>query len=183
MLKIYLTDLAAYNKGYLYGEWIELPQNQSMLNDKLHKILKDGEALCYMECGYYEKHEEYFITDYKWDDVEIFEVDEYEHLFELNKRLEELEALEPYDHKAVSFLLSHGIANDIYDAIEKADDVVIHQNYDMSDIAYDFIRDNYNIHDLSPIIANHIDYNGIGRDLEYDGTYYEVGNDIYEYIS
>lgn len=27
MLKIYLTDLSAYNKGYLFGEWISLPSD------------------------------------------------------------------------------------------------------------------------------------------------------------
>ncbi|MFW3398472.1 antirestriction protein ArdA, partial [Aliarcobacter butzleri] len=56
MLKIYFTDLASYNKGYLYGEWIDLPCNN--LQDILEKLLKASSALCFIEEGYYEEHEE-----------------------------------------------------------------------------------------------------------------------------
>lgn len=87
-----------------------------------------------------------------------------------------------HELKAIAFLLSESLATDIDDAISKADDVRIYENQTMEDIAYDLIQDCYNIHELSPIIANHIDYEGIGRDLEMDGSYFEVGNDIYEYV-
>jgi antirestriction protein len=71
---------------------------------------------------------------------------------------------------------------DVEDAISKTDDVIVHENKTMEDVAYYLIQDCYNIHELSPIIANHIDYDGIARDLEMDGTYFEMGNDIFEYI-
>ena len=50
MLQIYLTDLSAYNKGYLFGEWISLPCDD--LENKLSKILKAGEAMCFIEENY-----------------------------------------------------------------------------------------------------------------------------------
>ena len=31
MCSIYLTDLAAYNNGYLVGEWLELPLSSNEL--------------------------------------------------------------------------------------------------------------------------------------------------------
>ncbi len=33
MLNIYITDLAAYNKGFLYGEWIRLPMSDDNLSE------------------------------------------------------------------------------------------------------------------------------------------------------
>lgn len=49
MLEVYLTDLAAYNKGFLIGEWITLPCED--LEDKLKKILDQGSCLCFLEEG------------------------------------------------------------------------------------------------------------------------------------
>ena len=103
MLKIYLTDLSAYNKGYLFGEWISLPCDN--LEEQLSKILRAGEALCFLECGYYEKHEEYFITDWEWEDVELFEINEYEDIFKLNETLFRLTSYSNYQLKAIRFLL------------------------------------------------------------------------------
>jgi len=181
MLKIYITDLAAYNKGYLFGEWISLPCEN--MKDELDKIIKGGEALCFMQEGYYEKHEEWFISDYEWEDIDIFEVTEYEDIFTLNKQLEKLEECSSYDLKAISFLLNDGIVNDLDEAIIKACDVIIHENTRLEDYAYALIKELYCTDTLPPIIANHIDYDSIARDLEIEGNYTVVGNDIYEYIS
>ena len=40
----------------------------------------------------------------------------------------------------------------------------------------------YNINEIPSIIANHIDYDGIARDLEMDGNYHCAGSDVFEYI-
>lgn len=180
MLNIYLTDLSAYNKGYLIGEWINLPNGN--LGQVLNKILKSGEALCFLECGYYELHEEYFITDFEWEEVAIFSIGEYENLEELNSKLELLQDLSISEQKAVKFLLEQNFATDITDAISKVDDVLIHENSSLSDVAYDLINECYDIDKLPSIIANNIDYDSIARDLEIEGRFYEVDSDIYEYI-
>jgi antirestriction protein len=181
MLKIYLTDLASYNKGYLYGEWISLPCNS--LQDKLDKLLKASEALCFIEEGYYEIHEEYFITDYEWEDVDLFEVGEYENIFELNNNLELLNDCSNYQLKAVKYLLDETIAKNIADALNKVDDVIIYENQTMKDLAYDLIHELYSIDTLPSILANNIDYDGVARDLEMDGRYSEIDDDIYEYVN
>lgn len=164
MLNIYLTDLSAYNKGYLIGEWINLPNGN--LGQALEKILKSGEALCFLECGYYELHEEYFITDYEWEEVDIFSVSEYENLKELNSKLELLQNLSLTEQKIVKFLLEQNLVNDIPDAISKIDDVVIYENSSLSDVAYDLINECYDIDKLPSIITNNIDYDSIANDLE-----------------
>lgn len=177
MLEIYLTDLQSYNEGDLVGKWITLPLSDKDLANAITDVLSEGEATSGSD-----NHEEFFITDYAWEDVEFFSIDEYENIYELNKKLQQLQEVDSYKHKAVAFLLSEGLAYDLDDAIYKAEDVIVHENQTMEDVAYDLIQDCYNIHELSPIIANHIDYEGIGRDLEMDGTYFEVGSDVYEYV-
>lgn len=77
MLEVYITDLSAYNQGYLLGEWVTLPLEAEQLAKKIEGILYCGSSLCFMENGYYEKHEEYFVTDYEWSDIDLFDIDEY----------------------------------------------------------------------------------------------------------
>ena len=179
MLKIYLTDLSAYNKGYLFGEWISLPSDN--LDEQLSKILKAGEAMCFIEEGYFEKHEEYFITDFEWDDIELFEIGEYENIFNLNEQLKLIENCTNNELKAIAFLLGEQISLNLEDAYYKADDVIIYENQTMEDIAYDLMQELYNADTLPSIIANHIDYDSIARDLELEGNYRIIGNDVYEY--
>jgi antirestriction protein len=177
MLEIYITDLQSYNEGDLVGEWITLPLTDKDLANEISKVLHAGTAISNSN-----NHEEYFISDWNWQDVEFFTVEEYDNIFELNEKLQAIKDVDSYKHKPIAFLLSEGLASDLDDAISKADDVIVHENKTMEDVAYYLIQDCYNIHELSPIIANHIDYDGIARDLEYDGTYFEVGNDVFEYV-
>ena len=177
MLQVYLTDLAAYNAGSLVGRWVQLPLDTFELSQAISEVLTEGEYAIGEE-----DHEEYFITDYEWDDIDIKEIDEYENLYELNGELKLLSDLSKEKLKAVKFLLDEGITSDIGDAISRADDVTIYHNYCMEDVAYDFIDSTYNLKDLPELIANNIDYDGIARDLEQDGTYWEIGGNVYEYI-
>jgi len=177
MLKIYLTDLAAYNSGALIGKWISLPMSEETIQMAINEVLCEGETITQEE-----NHEEYFITDYEWDDLEFCEVDEYENIFELNSNMELLSGLEPHKLKSVAFLLDEGITVDIEDAIQRSEDVIIHEDQTIEDVAYSLLEDCYGVYKLEPIIANNIDYEGVARDLEYDGTYFEKGGDVFEYI-
>jgi antirestriction protein len=179
MLKIYLTDLAAYNKGYLFGEWVSLPSDN--INKTLAKILRAGEAMCFIEESYFEKHEEYFITDYEWEDIELFKICEYENIFSLNETLFRLEQLNQSELKAIRFLLSEQIASNLKDAITKVDNVTIYENQAISDVAYELLNECYDLDKLPNIITSHIDYDGIARDLELDRNYTVIENDVYEY--
>jgi antirestriction protein len=176
MLQVYLTDLAAYNAGSLVGRWVQLPITGFELSQAISEVLTEGE---YAVNG--ENHEEYFITDYEWDDIDLKEIDEYENIYDLNDELKLLGDLDKEKLKAVKFLLDEGITLDIEDAISRAEDVIVHHNYTMEDVAYDLLHECYNLKDIPPLIANNIDYDGIARDLEYDGTYWEIGGDVYEY--
>jgi antirestriction protein len=177
MLNVFLTDLQAYHEGHLVGRFITLPISENKLAQAISEVLRDGEAIVGSN-----NHEEFFLTDWEWGDVEFFTVGEYDNIFELNAKLLKLEDVEACKHKAMAFLLSEGLAMDVEDAIRKADDVRVYEGQSMEDIAYDLLQECYGVDTLPSIIANHIDYGGIARDLEMDGTYFEMGNDIFEYI-
>jgi len=179
MLKVYLTDLEAYNNGALVGKWIELPMSEDELNQELKEVLEQGKQTVN---GY--NHEEYFITDYEWEDISIFEVGEYSSLIKLNEQIEQLQELNQEQLKAVEFLLDEQLVKDMAEAIEKVDDVIIYQDQSMCDIAYNLIEECYSTDNIPSIISHHIDYKAIGDDLLLDGSYF-VGNDgdIIKYVA
>lgn len=173
-MRVYLTDLKAYNEGNLVGEWLELPINDLDLQSKLTEILERGSKLS----GYGEKHEEYFITDYECDVVSI---DEYANLDTLNEMASIISRLDEDEKRAINFLMSNHIVRDFDEALDKLDEVIIHEDSSMEDIAYNLIQDCYGLDNVPEIIANNIDYESIGRDLSMDGCYFEEGNTIFEY--
>lgn len=59
-VKSYITDLSAYNQGFLIGKFCSLPMDSDELKEKITDILKEGAKVC----GDRE-HEEFFITDYE----------------------------------------------------------------------------------------------------------------------
>lgn len=178
MLNIYLTDLQAYNEGHLVGKWITLPLTPFELSQAISEVLNEGEFYSGTD-----NHEEYFITDWDYANFEFNDIEEYTDVYKLNEELQELRFKTDSELKAIEFLLQHQLALDIEDAISKVDDVRVYENQSMEDVAFDLIQELYDADvQLPSIIANNIDYEGIARELEYDNTYYEVGNDVFEYI-
>ena len=175
-MRIYITDLEAYNNGHLVGSWYQLPMNEDLLAESIEDVLREGRDTC----GDSHFHEEYFITDYECDYMSI---DEYSNIDKLNEVAEAMEDINEDGVKAINFLIENNFVKDIFEAIESYEDSVrIYEDSSMEDIAYEYVNDCYNLDELAPIIANNIDYEKIGRDLEIEGSYYQVGSDIYEYI-
>jgi hypothetical protein len=172
-MEIYITDLAAYNNGHLIGEWVALPIDEDDLKAKITGILATGAEIC----GDNE-HEEIFITDYECD---FMKIGEYSNPFQLNEMAEQAENLSDYELKAVKFLLNNYLVKDFNEALERYEDVIIHEDATMEDLAYEFVNECYNLDALPSIITNNIDYKAIGREMEMDGRYYEEDGDIYEY--
>ncbi|MCK5111673.1 MAG: antirestriction protein ArdA [Arcobacteraceae bacterium] len=177
MISIYITDLAAYNSGYLIGEWVKLPIPEKSLLDKINQILTTGANVCN-----YGFHEEIFITDYEFECSEIFQIDEYDSVLDLNEKALKLQELNEHQLKAVSFLMGQSIVSELDEAIEKSDEVIIHTDLTMFDVACSFIEECYGevISALPSIILDAINYNYIASELELDG-YVEIDGDVYEY--
>ena len=45
-MKVYITDLEAYNKGHLIGRWVELPMDRDLLAECVEDILYEGRKAC-----------------------------------------------------------------------------------------------------------------------------------------
>lgn len=177
MIKVYITDLAAYNNGYLLGKWITLPLDKEKIEKEINEVLQLGSNTI----G--EETEEWFITDYEWEKgIELKEVSEYEDIYALNKQLVTIEDTSDDKLKAMYFLLTEGIASTLTEANKKADEVRIYEKQTMEDIAINMIDELYDLDDIPSIIANNIDYKAIAYDLELEGNYTAIGNDVYEYI-
>ena len=178
MLKVYITDLAAYNQGFLIGEWVELPMYQEDLEAKVLEILKKGSDAC----GFNEEHEEFFITDYEFEGTQLFKVEEYSNLEEINYKCEQLEDLSEHDQKRVAYLMDY-VGFNFEDALERYEDVTIYENTTLEQIAEDYIYETINMDEIPDIIKNNIDFKGIAVDFDVSGEYDKIDGDIYHFIN
>lgn len=176
MLIIYITDIAAYNSGRLIGEWVTLPIEDNELNSKIKDILERGSKYC----GNQFLNEEIFITDYEFEAEELFKVNEYDNVFDLNEKIKLIESVESSQHKCIKFLLDENIANSVSDAIEKLDDVILYENSSMREIAEGFVDEYLDLSGVHDLIKYNLNYDGIARDLESD--YIQYGDDIFQYL-
>ena len=49
MLKLFITDLCAYNNGFFVGEWVSFPLSCKELYMAINCILCEGEHLCHSD--------------------------------------------------------------------------------------------------------------------------------------
>lgn len=176
-VKVYITDLAAYNQGFLVGEWVELGIEEDELSQTIKEILELGEKVC--KDG--SIHEEYFLTD--WEGEEFFQVGEYTNVYELNieeARFNELD-LDDSQKKCVSFLMSENIVSNLDEALEKYEDIQIYEDMSFLDLAYQIVEEQYNLDELPDFVANYFDYDAFARDLELEGFYHKMEGDIFYY--
>jgi antirestriction protein len=176
MLKIYLTDLAAYNNGFLIGEWVSLPLDPAKLTYKIREILVEGQ----LQCKSSQHHEEWFITDYEWeDDLSLLKVDEYADVFALNDLVDELSSLDEHELLQVQFLLYEGY--DMRYSIDNHDDVSIYDYRssnsfkDVYELLAEDLVDEGCFGEIPANLINYIDYSAIGRDLSFDYTEFDHG--------
>ncbi len=180
MLKIAITSLSAYSEGVLHFEWLELGIEKEELQSCIDRVLKEGEVLCQSK-----HHQEHFISDFEWTDTALWEVDEYDSIFDLNDRVILVEEnIEEHQFKAVKFLFDNSFAENIEEIIDKSllDDVIIYEDSSMEDIAEEYVENFINLDNLDPLIASNICYTSIARDLELDGSYYVESPDVIQYI-
>jgi len=166
-MKLFITDLEAYNNGHLVGEWITLPMEQNELAEAIENILYKGR----FECNHTDHHEEYFITDFECD---YMDVEEYSDPFTLNSIAEELGQLDEYDLKKYTALRGHGYDHKY--SISNYEDVDMYEESDLEDVAEHMVDEGL-FGTIPDSLKNYIDYAAIARDLSYDG-YTEIGDDV-----
>ena len=173
-MRVYITDLEAYNKGYLVGEWYTLPMSEDSLCECIEDVLYKGRNVC----GDTQHHEEVFITDYEAD----ITINEHDDLYSLNILAELMEELTE-DNILKLKLLSYEGYNE-REVLTKGLDTYNAEVYDYSSstsftdvyemLAYDLVEEG--VFGLIPShLENYIDYGAIGRDLSVEYTEFQHG--------
>lgn len=103
MIKIALTNLAAYNDGDLIFEWVDLPCDD--FDEVLERI---------------GNPEEYFISDYECE-IPHITIHEYENLDELNELAENLSVLGSHELKTIQAIIEVD-GSDVEEAIDTVRD-------------------------------------------------------------
>ena len=174
-MKVYITDLEAYNNGYLIGAWHELPMDEETLNKAINDVLLAGQKACNSK----HSHEEIFITDYEAD----ISIGEYDNISKLNGIAEILESYSDYDLLKLKFLSSEGY--DEKSVIKSGLDDYEVEIYDFSSntsftdtfelLAMQFIDDGL-YGEIPESLEFYIDYEAMARDLRMD--YSEFDNNV-----
>lgn len=165
MLKINVTNLKKYNEGALVGEWVSLPHEG--LEEVLNKISNNG-------------NDELFISDYETD-ISNLKISEYDDILQLNEIAEEIDNLSDDEVIALQAYLEQ------YNDIEQALEEVRQGNYtiyydcdDMSDVAYQVVNESGLLDGVPETIKGYFDYEAYGRDIDIEGTFIQVDNNIIE---
>ncbi len=156
-MRIFLTDLQAYNEGYLVGKWVEVPISDEDWCHALSEVLNEGEAIAGSE-----DHEEWFITDYELP----FDIGEYESIDSINETASIYEGLDDDDLIKLSYLIND-MGYEAKEASEILDDVELYKDTTLEDLAYDMVDEGL-FGEIPESIINYIDYDKIARDLEMD---------------
>ena len=170
-MRVYITDLEAYNNGHLVGAWYELPMNEDLLAEGIENELQKGKNIC--NSAHY--HEEYFITDYECDYMKI---DEYDSLTKLNEIAQKMNSLEMQERTAVKLMLENYIVNSIDEAIKNIDNMVCTGEENMEDIAYNYIEESGALQGMPESLQGYFDYEALGRDMEIEGSYFRDDENI-----
>lgn len=175
-MKIYITDLEAYNNGHLVGAWYELPMNENLLTESIENELQKGRTVC--NSAHY--HEEYFITDYECDYMKI---NEHDSLTKLNEIAQKMDDLKTQERTAVQLILENYIVSFIDEAIENIDNMICTGEEKMEDVAYSYIEESGALQGMAESLQGYFDYEALGRDMEIEGNYFrDEKNILWEYV-
>lgn len=177
-INIALTNLGQYNEGILNFTWLELPASDEEIAEAFDKI-----QVCHDDVEYYgpcgNPYEEYFITDYECD---FLQIGEYENLEELNETAEALEDLMDYEAEIVKALMNDGY--DLSEALDKKDDCYYYDNCDtMADVAERYAEETGLLDSIPESLRYYFDFEAYGREMEYEGHWIATDTGYIEVVA
>jgi len=160
--RIYVASLADYNAGRLHGRWIDANQSADSIRDEIAQMLTESkESIA----------EDYAIHDYEhFGDLALSEYTGIDQVAEAAFQLTE--------HGPVfASLLNHvGGTSCMDEALRYMEEAYCGEYDNLTDYVEQFIEDCYSdsLKDLPEFIRYHIDYEGIGRDMELGGDVFTL---------
>jgi len=157
MIRVYLTNLGAYNRGEIIGKWVDLPMDEDKLQEEIDSILEPID-------------EEFFITDFETD-IEGLKIDTSEDIFDLNILAEEVDALSK-DEQAILQAIFIVYTSDLMQALEllKSDDYIVYWNVTNERELGERIVDEGLLGEIPEQLQYYIDYEAIGHDWCVNGV-------------
>lgn len=146
---IFITNLGKYNEGELIGEQVTLPICENELREVFTRI------------GINEEYEEYFISDYE---CEFMEIGEYDNIQDLNDIVEQFENLGEYDKNKVVGMIEAGFYDDVLEAIDNIDNYVLYNDINTEQELGENIFYEFDEHNVPEHLHSYIDFELYGRD-------------------
>lgn len=178
IMSIALTNLGKYNEGILDFVWLDLPASDEEIAEAFDKIEVSHDDTHYYSDGLghatgdglYGEYEEFFITDYECD---FMNIGEYSNPNELNEIADKVSNLADYEMKILEARMSNG--EDFEDALEHIDDSCfmagVNDEYDLGE----YCAEEYGALDRVPDdLKDFFDFRAYGNYLECSGTFVYV---------
>lgn len=160
--QIYVACLAAYNSGFLHGQWIDASKPYDEVMQEIKHMLF---------CSPEEGAEEWAIHDYQgFFSIKIGEWDNIEHVCKLAEKIVEHENL----GECFAWLYYEN------DSIEEAERI-LEENYmgcyeSEQDFIYEYVESTCMLEGVHDTIKRYFDYASLLRDLEYNGEIFSILN-------
>lgn len=162
--RIYVASLADYNAGYLLGRWIDANQSADAIREEIAQLLAQSKQPI---------AEEWAIHDYdNFGSLRLSEFEDLEHVAEVARLMVEHGSL-------FAELVNHlGDVSNVEEARRYMEEAYRGAFDSLADYASDFVEDCYAdvLKSLPDFIRYHIDYDGIGRDMELGGDIFTVAS-------
>jgi len=185
MLEAFVTNLGRYNEGYLDGEPLKLPATTEEVQALLKRIHVDG-----------VRYEEIFITNYETGIPGLRDcLGEYESIGELNYLTSMLDEFEEWEVEKFAAAVEFGEhTRSVRDLINLAQNLDCFELYygieDEEDLGRFYIEEMCTL-EVPEHLANYIDYEAYGRDMNLDedgrfvngGYMVRTGDSIIEYYN
>src|SRR5690625_3783910 len=162
MLKVFITNLAKYNEGYLYGKWVTLPKDEDELQEDVNEVLVDNEEL--------------FITD--WESDYKREIEKYLSVFIINQELQELEIFNE-DVIRLICLIADAECQQITEVIEEYKDgkYIIIKATNFEELGIYLNVNGLLGYEIPSHLDDYIDYERLGEDWLLNTNYIDLSNE------
>ncbi len=160
--RIYVASLADYNAGRLHGRWIDANQSADAIRAEIAEMLAESEE---------STDGEYAIHDYEYfGDLELPEYADIDHVAEAAHLIVE------HGPVFAALLAYVGGTSNIKEALRYFEDGYCGEYDSLTDYAEQFIDDCYadSIKGLPEFIRYHIDYEGIGSEMQICGDVFTL---------
>lgn len=146
--RIYVACLAAYNSGFLHGEWIDIEDlDENEIFDKVQAMLKKSPVA--------EECEEWAIHDYELP-FSIGESEDFDNI---------VEQLEIYKEHGAAWIAYRGYIGEDYATVEKFKEAYQGEYDKEIDYAYHEVEETGLLSEVPETFKNYFDYESFSRDL------------------